>query len=136
MRVGHQTEDFKHHGGSDQRRVAGLIIRGSDFNYVAADEVQAAQTSQEPLSFKGGKTADFRCSGARSIHRIESIHVEGNICRPIPHDGASLFDHTLDTERGEFFNEHHSHAVGARELYAVQRILAPPYADLDRAPRV
>jgi hypothetical protein len=79
----------------------------------------SGESTREPPS--GARLAGRR----RSIHRIQPIYVEGNIRRPIPHQAGNLFDHTLDTERGEFFSEHHSHAVGARELYALQRILAP-----------
>src|SRR5258708_6105948 len=135
-RVGDQAQDLEHHRRADEGGVAGLIVGRRNFHDVAADQIEAAQTPQQPLGFERREAADLGRPGTGRVDRIEPVHVEGDVGRAIADDGARLLDDALDSEGGELLDEHHAHAVRARELDAIHEILAAADTDLNRALRV
>ena len=50
--------------------------RAIDFNDITAHQIQTAQSPDQGLCFARRQAADFRCSGARRIYRIEAVHVK------------------------------------------------------------
>src|SRR5207302_8096119 len=131
-----QTQDIDHHRGADQRGVARLIVGWGYLDHIAPDEVQAPQAAEQPLGLERRDAPDFRRPGARRVHRIEAVHVEGDVGGAVAHHAAGLFDDALDAELGKLLDEDHAHAVRAGAFDAIHEILAPADADLNRAPGV
>src|SRR5262249_56886390 len=57
--VGEEAEDLEHHGGADERGVAGGVEGRRDLDDVAADEVEALQAADQALRLARGEAADL-----------------------------------------------------------------------------
>ena len=70
-------------------------------DHVAADVVQATQPVHETLRLDGGDAPDFGRAGARRVHRIKTVDVEGEIDRPRTDDTPYLGNHGIHADARE-----------------------------------
>ena len=60
-----------HQGG-----IAGLIVGRRDLHDIAADQIQAAQPTQQALRLERRDAADLGRAGAGCVDRVEPIDIE------------------------------------------------------------
>src|SRR6516165_2096630 len=92
--------------------------------------------TQQTLRLERGDASDLGGPGARRVHRIETVHVEGNIGRAIPYHSACFRDHSGDAHLGELLDEHQAHPMGLGEFDAVKKVLSAAYSYLDSPLRI
>ena len=101
MPVCDQAQDFVHHRRTDQGGVPGLIVGRGDLDDVTPNQVEAPEPAQQPLRLERSDASDLRGTRARRVHRIETVHVEGNIGRAVPDHSARLRDYSVDADLGD-----------------------------------
>ena len=87
MALRHDTEQLEHDVRREERRdLAGAVEDRRDFDYVAADQIQAGERAHELLRLIAREAADLGRAGAGGERGIDGIDVERDVEREVLHD--------------------------------------------------
>jgi len=118
-------------GGQEAGEFAGVEGRG-DFDQVTADDIEAAEGTDELEDLDAGEATYLRGAGAGGIGGVYGIDVEGDVDRLVA-EGLQVALHLRHSLLVEFFSGDHADFVFAGEIEIVFAIDLAAQADLQDA---
>src|SRR6202140_5526510 len=115
---------------TDQRRVAGRVVRRRNLHQVAPDNIQPTAAADDFKRLPDRQAADFRRAGARSKARVQAVDVEAQVHRAIAQFRAHLVHDRRDRLVPALLRLHDTDAVRARPVEGLGRIAGAAQADL------
>ncbi|SVB87811.1 uncharacterized protein METZ01_LOCUS240665, partial [marine metagenome] len=134
--IGDHTEYLEHHGRTGQCGGSTGIKRWSNLDHITADQIETSCTANHQLCLDRREATDFRCSGSRRVHWIQTIDIEGQIAGTFTDNTMDLADDRLDAHLVELFHVNHTHTRVVAELPDIKIIEGTPDTDLDGALRI
>src|SRR5829696_5011804 len=74
-----QAEELVRHVGGQKGCDLGVVVGGVDFDDVAADDLEAGETTHELLCFAAREASDLRCPRPWRVCGVDEVHVEGDV---------------------------------------------------------
>src|SRR5215211_7705846 len=125
-----QAEELVRHVGGQKGCDLGVVVGGVDFDDVAADDLEAGETTHELLCFAAREAPDLRCPRPWRVRGVDEVDVEGDVdlgaCGPF----ADTIYHLWYAELADLVCRDEVEAHLARVIPVVLVVDRTPHPDL------
>src|SRR5215213_4261132 len=128
-----QAEELVRHVGGQKGCDLGVVVGGVDFDDVAADDLEAGETTHELLCFAAREASDLRCPRPWRVCGVDEVHVEGDVDLRVAGSSADTVYHLRYPELAYLVRRDEVEAHLARVVPIAPVVDRTPHPNLDGA---